>query len=124
MRKKRLIAVVVLLIFCNFSLAFGQEELSKDEIVQIAIGKAKEAGFTTQEMEVLYYGEEGVEAYDEETKEWELVQPASLNRYAPTMEENQVKVFLWPKDEDVVGGDFEIIIDKYTGEIISSLVGQ
>ena len=126
MRKKMWFGVTCLILFLVLPWTYSRgEELSKEEIIQIVITEAKERGYTIEEKEFFYYGDKGVEVYDGEKKEWTSESiDVPKGGYYPLTESNHIKVFLRPKDKGVLGGDCEIIIDKNTGEIISSIGGQ
>ncbi len=108
--------------------------LSKENILTIAISKAEEVGYKTEEMEVIYDEENrelkkhfkrtGISEYDEETSEWKPISSTTPEKeYPELIGRNYQAVYLGPK-ELILGGDLWVLIDKNTGEVITCIRGK
>jgi len=132
MKKKSLISLLCLMfLVLPLSYCSGQG-LSKEEIIQLAIVKANELGYDTEEMDVFYdegntelqkiFLREGVPACDEEGGECLQGQPGTPEeKYPSLVNRNYQNVYFRTRDEKevVLGADLWIFVDKDIGEIIN-----
>lgn len=110
------------------------DKLTKEQITQIAIGKAQELGYKTEDMNIIYdegnqkikehLKRSGVSTYNEETKTWEKDSPTTPEQEYPELKDKDYQsVYFGPK-EMVLGGDVWVFIDRNTGEVIKYIRGE
>ena len=135
MSKRLFLWVLVFVLSFASSSAFSQRDrLTKEQITQIAINKAKDLGYKTEEMNIIYdEGNKnikehlthiGVSTYNEKTKKWEKDLPTTPEKEYPELNGREYQsVYLGPKG-NVKGGDLWVFIDKDTGEVIKDIMGK
>jgi len=133
-KKISLLLLVIVLCFAS-SVVFSQSnKLTKEQIIRIAISKAAELGYKTEEMNIVY--DEGnksikehlryarVSKYNEKTKELDKVLPTTPEKEYPELNgKDYQSVYLCPKVA-MPGGDLWVFIDRNTGEVIKYVCGQ
>ncbi|MGD9015293.1 MAG: hypothetical protein PVI33_04655 [Candidatus Omnitrophota bacterium] len=135
MGKQELIGVLWLMLFFALPLTCcNGQELSRQEIMQIAINKAEELGYATEETVVVYdegnlalkdcFLREGVSIYDEENDEWVPQGSSTPEAEIPSLKNRNYQTVYFRTEELVLGGDLWILIDKDTGEVISWMIAE
>jgi hypothetical protein len=126
--------LVIILCFAS-SVVFSQDDkLTKEQIIQIAISKAKELGYKTDEMNIVYDENNknitehlkriGVSTYNVKNKKWDKDLPTTPEKEYPELKDKDYQsVYLGPKGS-VKGGDLWVFIDKSTGEVIKYQRGK
>ncbi len=132
---KRFLLWTLVLILSFASLVFSQnKELTKEQIIKIAISKSEEIGYNSEEMDIVYDENNkkikehlmnvGVTIYNEETKKWDEVLPTTPEKEYPALAgKNYQSVYFGPKEMQK-GGDLWIFIDRDTGEVIKWIGGE
>ena len=117
------------------SVIFSQSnKLTKEEIIKIAISKAKQLGYKTEDMNIIYDDDNkkikehlkrgGVSTYNEDTKTWEKDLPTTPEQEYPGLKDKDYQsVYFGPKTI-AKGGDLWVFIDKNTGEVIKFVGGK
>ena len=133
---RRLILWLSVIVLCfTSSVVFSQDNrLTKEQIIQVAISKAKELGYKTEEMNIVYdegnksikkYLERiGVSAYNKTTQQWDKVLSTTPEKEYPELKDKDYQsVYLGIKG-NVKGGDLWVFIDRNTGEVIKYIRGK
>ena len=119
---KRIILITLLLVFPV--VCFGQdaetqatpkyeEELSKEQIIEIATKEAEKEGLNLEWRTIIY--DEGNKLWEEKVK---TINKEMAPRYEFLKEENYQAV-LFALKEGLIGGDIWIFIDKVSGEVLT-----
>ncbi len=109
--------------------------LTKEQIIQIAINKAKELEYKTEDMDIVYDEDNkrikehlqrsGVSTYNEKTKTWEKDLPTTPEQEYPELKDRDYQsVYFGPKGEGIKGGDLWVFVDKNTGQVIKYIRGK
>ncbi len=133
MKKINVILVILLSISC-MGFSFMKKELSKEKILEIAINRANELGFTLNQV-TPYFDEgnkrlkehsrnSGVSTYNEKKEEWVYDAPSTPTKKYPELEDRNYQAVYFAPKEMQLGGDLWIFIDKNTGEVISYVFGK
>lgn len=138
MRRIIIISLSFLLIsnFIKITEVFSQsDKLTKEQITQIAIGKAQALGYKIEDMDIIYDEDNqkikehltrrGVSTYNEDTKAWEKDSPTTPEQEYPELKDKDYQsVYFGPRGEGIKGGDLWVFIDKNTGEVIKHIGGK
>lgn len=132
--KKLVLSIIILLSIGSMAFTFTRKELSKEDIINIAVKRAIELGFSKEETTVFYdEGNKrlkenakniGVSTYNEKTGIWEKdPQTTPEKRYPYLVDRNYQAIYFVPKKMQL-GGDLWVFIDKNSGEVISYVFGK
>jgi len=89
--------------------AFSQgNQLTKEEIVQIAISEARQLGYKTEEMNIIY---------DEGNKNIKEYLTAPEKEYPQLKDKDYQAIYLYFK-ENIMGNSLWVFIDSATGEVL------
>jgi hypothetical protein len=134
MFKKLVINFFVLtLLFVPF--AYPQpDKLTKEQVLDIALNKAKDLGYKVEDMDILYDENnaaikkhllrEGVSTYNVITKEWVKDLATTPEKEYPELSgKDYQSVYFGPK-EMRLGGDLWVFIDRDSGKIIKFVRGK
>jgi hypothetical protein len=138
MRKIIIIGLLFLLVsnFIRVPEVFSQsDKLTKERITRVAISKAQELGYKTEDMDITYDEDNqkikehlkrsGVSTYNEGTKTWEKDSPTAPEQEYPELKDKDYQaVYFGPKEAGIKGGDLWVFIDKNTGEVIKYIRGK
>jgi hypothetical protein len=134
-KKLFLLLLVIVLCFAS-SFAFSQSnQLTKERIIQIAISKARDLGYKTEKMNIVYDDGNksikehlkhiGVSTYNEKTKKWEKDLPTTPGKEYPELKgKDYQSVYFGPKGSGILGGNLWVFVDKNTGEVIKYIRGK
>ena len=111
-----------------------KQALAKEELLRIAVNKAKALRYNTEEMNIIYDEGNvklkehckrlGVSVYDEKTKQWEKVESSTPEKDFPVLAgRNYQAIYFGPKNQQK-GGDLWVFVDIDTGEIIKWVGGK
>jgi len=110
-------------------------KLTKEQILQIAVNKARELGYTTEDMNIVYDEDNkkikehlkraGVSTYNKKTQTWEKDLPTTPEQEYPELKDKDYQsVYFGPKGVGIKGGDLWVFVDKNTGEAIKYIRGE
>ena len=135
MKKKKIIGLMIIFLsFCFIKISFAKTELSKEEIMNIAVKKASALGFSEEKMTIVYDAgnkeikentkNAGVSVYNRKTGAWDKESPATPEKsYPQLMGRNYQAIYFGPRERQK-GGDLWIFVDKNSGEIITYVLGK
>ena len=135
MSKRACLWLAVIVLCSVASAAFAQTaELTQEQFIRIAVDKARELGYDTQEMDVVFdEGNKnitehlkriGVFTYNEETQQLEKDPPTTPEEEYPELKDRDYQaVYIGPK-AGLLGSDLWVFIDKHSGEVIKYVCGQ
>ncbi len=110
--------------------AFSQKnKLTKGQVLQTAINKAKELGYKAEDMNIVYDEDNkkikdhlkrsGVSTYNKKIKTWEKDLPTTPEQEYPELKDKDYQsVYFGPKEVGTRGGGLWVFVDKNTGDVI------
>lgn len=118
----RVMRSIFLLVMTLFSVISCKNDLSKEQILEIANRKAVTEGFNLQDLDVKY--DEHNKIWSEESKMFRSTSDKSPLEQLSRLETRNYQAIYYKPKELMLGGTLWVFVDRETGEVITFLGGE